>query len=101
MDPFDLKCLFGKLKISLKFILKDDNVMTYPVFSFTNLEDLELLSTGTLCHLSLDLVVNSLGVGERTSLLPVRSEGGHELSPVDHAVTVVELVGHSVQLKLA
>ena len=37
---------------------------TYPVFSFSDLEHLELLSAGALGHLPLDLIVNPLGVGE-------------------------------------
>ena len=73
---------------------------THPVFSFSDLEHLELLSASALGHLSLDLVVDPLGVGERAAVLPVGPQGNHELPPVNHPVTVVKLVGHSVQLKL-
>jgi len=71
---------------------------SYSVFSFSDLEDLELLLAGAEGHLSVDLVINSLGIGERATILPVGPEGGHELPPVNHAIAVVELVGNSVHL---
>ena len=82
-----------------KIILTKDS--TYPVFSFSDLEHLELLSAGALGHLPLDLVVNPLGVGEGAAVLPVGPQGDHELLPVDHPVAVVKLVGHCVHLELA
>merc|ERR1719361_785154 len=71
-----------------------------PVFSLADLEDLELLPAGTRGHLPLDLVVDPLGVGQGAAVFPVGSQRGHELPPVDHAVTVVELVGDGVHLQL-
>ena len=65
------------------------------------MEDLELLPTGALRHLPLDLVINPLGVGQRPSLLPIRPQGRHKLPPIDHPVPVVELVRDSVHLQLA
>ena len=73
---------------------------SYPVFSLADLEDLELLPAGTLGHLPLDLVVDPLGVSEGAAVLPVGPQRHHELPPVDHAVSVVELVGHGVHLQL-
>ena len=73
---------------------------SYPVFSLSDLEDLELLPAGALRHLPLDLVVDPLGVGQRPAVLPVGPQRGHELPPVDHPVTVVELVRHGVHLQL-
>ena len=73
---------------------------TYPVFSLSDLEDLELLPAGAERHLSVDFVVDPFGVSEWTPVLPVRPEGSDELPPVDHAVAVVKLVGHSVHLQL-
>ena len=64
------------------------------------MEDLELLSASALGHLSLDLVIDPLSVSERSSVLPVRSQSSHELSPVNHPVTVVKLVCHGVHLQL-
>ena len=73
---------------------------THPVFALANLEHLELLSAGALGHLPLDLVVDPLGVGEGAAVLPVGPQRRHELSPVDHAVSVVKLVSHGVHLQL-
>ena len=84
----------------MEFVGDNNLCATYPVFALSHLEHFELLPTGALGHLPLDLIVNPLGVGKRTPVLPVRSQGSHELSPVDHAVAVVELVGHSVHLQL-
>ncbi len=72
---------------------------TYSVFAFSDLEDLELLLAGAEGHLSVDLIVNSLGISERTAILPIRPEGSHELPPVNHAVAVVELVGDRVHFQ--
>ena len=77
------------------------SLSTHPVFPFSDLEHLELLSARALGHLSLDLVVDPLGVSEGAAVLPVGPQRHHELPPVDHAVTVVELVGHRVHLELA
>ena len=73
---------------------------TYSVFSLANLEHFELLSAGAKCHLSVDFVIDPLGVSQGPSVLPVGSEGSNELPPVDVAVTVVELVSHGVHLEL-
>merc|ERR1719330_8443 len=71
-----------------------------PVFAFSDLENFELLTTGALSHLPLDFIVNPLGVSERTPLLPIGSQGSHELSPVNHTVSVVKFVSDSIHFKL-
>ena len=76
-------------------------IFTYPVFSFSHLEDFKLLPTRALRHLPLDLVINTLSVGQRAALLPIGSQRRHKLAPIDHAVAVVEFVRDGVQLKLA
>ena len=63
------------------------------------MEDLELLLARAKRHLAVDLVVDSFGIGERTTVLPVRPECCHELSPIDHAIAVVKLVRYSVHLE--
>ena len=73
---------------------------THPVFAFSDLENFELLTTGALSHLPLDFIVNPLGVSERTPLLPIGSQGSHELSPVNHTISVVKFVSHSIHFKL-
>lgn len=75
-------------------------LITHPVFALADLEHLELLPAGALGHLPLDLVVDPLGVGEGAAVLPVGPQRSHELSPVDHAVSVVKLVSHGVHLQL-
>ena len=57
---------------------------THPVFSLSDLEDLELLPAGALGDLSVDLVVDPLRVGERAAFLPVRPQRRHELPGVDN-----------------
>ncbi len=47
---------------------------TYSVFSFSDLEDFELLLASAKRHLSVDLVVDAFGVGQRSAVLPIRSE---------------------------
>jgi hypothetical protein len=69
------------------------------VFSFSDLEDFELLLASAKRHLSVDFVVDAFGVGQRSAVLPIRSESGHELSPVNHSVAVVELVCDRVHLE--
>ena len=73
---------------------------TYPVFSLSDLEDLELLPAGAERHLPVDFVVDPFGVCEWTPVLPVRPEGSDELPPVDHAVTVVEFVCNNIAAQL-
>ncbi len=48
--------------------------MTHPVFSLPDLEDLELLPAGAQGDLSVDLVVDALGVGQGAAVLPVGPE---------------------------
>ena len=74
--------------------------LTHPIFAFAHLEDFELLTTGALSHLPLDFIVNPLGVSERTPLLPIGSQGSHELSPVNHTISVVKFVSHGIHFKL-
>ena len=75
-------------------------LISYPVFALAHLEHLELLPTGALGHLPLDLIVDALGVGEWAALLPVGPQRHHELPPVDHTVPVVELIRHRIHLQL-
>ena len=84
----------------MEFVGAKKLCVTYPVFALSHLEHFELLPTGALGHLPLDLIVNPLGVGERTPVLPIRSQGSHEFSPVDHPVAMVEFVCHCVHFKL-
>lgn len=73
---------------------------SYPVLSFAHLVHPELLSTGTLGHLLLHLVIYPLSICQWSLTLPVGSECGDELLIVDVSVLVaVENVCHSTHLK--
>ena len=73
---------------------------THPVFSLSDLEDLEFLPASAQGDLSVDFVVNPLRVCQGSSVFPVGSEGGDEFPPIDVSVSVIELVGHGVHLQL-
>ena len=72
---------------------------SYSVFALSDLEDLELLSARAKRHLSRDLVLDALGVGERPAILPIGTQSCNEFAPVDHSIPVVKLVGHGVHLQ--
>ncbi len=66
-----------ELQLPVKFvpqIKKTADSVTHPVFSLPDLKDLELLPAGAQGDLSVDLVVDALGVGQGAAVLPVGPE---------------------------
>jgi len=75
-------------------------IYTYPVLSFANLENAELLATGAQHDQPLDFIVYLVCVVVRSSFLPVGSQGGDELLPVYQALPVtIEEIGDSTHLQ--
>ncbi len=72
---------------------------THPILPFSNLEDSEFLSTSTLHHLSLNLVMNDILLDLRLPVLPIRAEGCDELHVINHMVSMIKHVSHSIHFQ--
>ena len=82
------------------FFLRIVETYTYPILSFANLENAELLATGAQHDQPLHIVVYLVCVVVRSSFLPVGSQRGDELLPVYQALAVtVEEIGDSAHLQ--
>ena len=83
----------------LIFEISDTLKVTYSVFSFTDLEDFEFLTTSTQRHLAVNLIINPLHIGQWSAILPIRSQSGDKFSPINHSIAMIEFVRHSVHFQ--
>jgi hypothetical protein len=73
--------------------------VTKPIFTLSDLEDAELLSTSALHHLALHFVVDDVPFGDGLLLLPVGPQSSNEFHVINQMVSVIEHVSHSIHLQ--
>lgn len=74
--------------------------MSYFVFSVSDFVDFVLLVARTMCGLSLQFVVNALGICHRLGGFGIRLQCSHEIAVFDEAVPVmIEYFGHFLHLQ--